>query len=232
MYIVCAQYTPTTFYANGRKIENMANAFCPMRVIVTGETPESGFLPDRNYVQINGKNYPLGHCFTLELPLGSCQLEVHTPPPNTIHRASTVVKENQLYALTLTVDASRNITGASFGVEDITEDPWGLYANDCKRAVENREKIAQWRRSRTPEPAPSPTPTTTRRGGGKAIGWGLVLTLFFGLGIVLCCTGNIELETTVITEGFALSNMAVYIGGAVIGLITLISGLLIRKADS
>lgn len=123
----------------------MAYSFCPMLVVVQGETKDSGFLPGGNYVQINGKKYPVGHCFTLEMPLGSCQVEIHSPPPNTIHRASTVARQGQLYSITLTIDSSRNIIDATFGVEDVTDDPLGLYDIECRHSIEHREEIERWR---------------------------------------------------------------------------------------
>ena len=126
----------------------MAYSFCPMLVVVQGETKDSGFLPAGNYVEINGKKCPIGHCYTLEIPLGSSQVEIHSPPPNTIHRASTVARSGQLYRITLTVDSSRNIIDAAFGVDDGTDDPFGLYDIECKHAIEHREEIERWRNAR------------------------------------------------------------------------------------
>ena len=123
----------------------MAYSFCPMLVVVQGETKDSGFLPGGNYVQINGKKYPVGHCFTLEMPLGSCQVEIHSPPPHAIHRASTVARQGQLYRITLTVGSSRNIIDATFGVDEGTDDPFVLYDIECRHAIEHREEIERWR---------------------------------------------------------------------------------------
>lgn len=203
-----------------------------MRVIVKGETIEDGLLPSRNYLLINNQKYPLGHCFTLLLPLGQCQLEVCTPPSNTNHRASLVVKENYLYVLTLTVDASRDIVGAEVGYESITEDPWGLYANDYKKAFENLDKIKQWRNSLAPKPSAPSAPSTSyeERKGGKFIGWGIALMILFSIGVIGCLTGEIEYDATPITDSFELTNLHVYLGVAVIGLILFIVGLIRRNS--
>lgn len=207
----------------------MENKFSPLIVCVTGETKESGFLPDGNFIKINGMNYPLGHCFTLEMPVGSCQLEVHTPPPNTIHRVSTTIKELALYRMILTVDTKRNIIDAAF---EIDENASWLYENECKHAAEHRAKIAQWRANQRPAAAPAQSPRSTSpkptRKGNKLIGWGLTLLIFFGIGVLGCCTGSIAV-TTFTSDGIAVPNLAVYIGGAAIGLIMFIAGLLRRN---
>lgn len=205
----------------------MANGFCPMLIVVKGETKDSGFLPAGNYVEINGKKCPLGHCFNLEMPVGPCKTEVHSPPPNTIHRASTEVKEGQLYRLNLTVDASRNIIAAEFEVDESGEkdDEGGLYEILCRQSVENREEIAKWRAKQptaAPEQAPGSAPAqpseTSARSGGKLVGWGLGLLLFFLAGVIGCCAGKIE-----------MSNLTIYIVGAVIGLLMFLAGMGRRK---
>lgn len=212
----------------------MAYDFVPMRVIVKGEENKPFvFLPKGNYITINGVDSPLSHCGTLEMPLGYCDVMVHTPPPNTKYHVEATTEMNQLYYLELELDSQRNIVNSSFGVETITEDPFGLYEHDFKQAIEYRSKVAAWRSTHEGDPEPKPESyVVPERKGGKLIGWGLILFLFFGLGVILCCTGNIEMETTTITDGFELSNIAIYIGGAVIGLIMFIAGLIRRNADA
>lgn len=193
----------------------MAREFCPMLVSVAGETPETGFLPTGNYVLINGKKNPLGHCFTLEMPVGPCQVEVHTPPPNTIHRASVEVQEGQLFRVNLTVDGARNITDASFEVDEDgeTADEVGLYEILCRQVAENRDKIVQWQAGQPSEPD-APVYTTGKKKGSKLFGWGIGLMLFFLCGIIGCFSGEIE-----------MSNMTVYIFGILLGLGMFLIGL-------
>lgn len=219
----------------------MSRAFCPLLVVVKGETPEDGFLPYGNYLSINEKFYPLGHCFTLQLPIGDCDIVVYTQPPYEIQHANIEIQDGYSYSLTLTVDGSRNITDAIFGYEEITEDPFELHALNCKKAEENTAKISQWRSTFTQpaihrgvldSPASGSPAVRTKRRGGKLIGWGLAILLFFALGIILTCTGNIELTSSEITDNFSLSNIAVYIGGAVIGLIMFVIGLIRRANDN
>lgn len=215
----------------------MSYGFCPLRIIIKGEeNADCGFLPDGNYITINGTPSPLKHCCTLEMPLGHCEVFVNSPPPNTIHRVETDVEENQLYYITLVLDSRRNIVDASFGCETITEDPFGLYENDFKSVMKNRPRVEAWRESFTPPPAPrtdsTPSSTSSGSGGGsKTIGCGLIMLLFFGLGIILCLVGNMEIETYEITEDFSMTNLGIYIGGAVIGLLAFIGGLLGRNSD-
>ena len=219
----------------------MSRDFCPLLVGVKGETPEDGFLPYGNYLSINGKFYPLGHCFTLQIPIGECEIIVYTQPPYEIQRAGIEIQDGYSYSLTLTVDGSRNICDATFGYEEITEDPFGLHEINCKKAEENVAKVSQWRSTFTQPaihrgvfdtPSSGSPSVRTKRRGGKLIGWGIAILLFFSLGIILTCTGNIEFTSSEITDGFSLSNIAVYIGGAVIGLIMFVIGLIRRAADS
>ena len=211
----------------------MAYDFVPMRVIVKGEENKPFvFLPKGNYITINGVDSPLSHCGTLEMPLGYCDVMVHTPPPNSKYHVEATTEENQLYYLELELDSQRNIVNSSFGVETITEDPFGLYEHDFKQAIEYRSKVMAWRSTHKAEPEPkAESYVAPKRKGGKLIGWGLAISILCILGIVFCYTGKIEMDYETITEGFELSNLAVYYGGAVLGLILFVLGLARRNAD-
>lgn len=197
----------------------MAYDFVPLRVIVKGEEDKRDFLlPDGNYITINGEDSPLSHLGTLKMPLGYCDIMVHTPPPNEKYHVETTAEENQLYYITLELDSSRNIINASFGVETITEDPFGLYENDFKRVETYLPTVKEWRKTIviTPEPVPEPYTAPTRK-GGKLIGWGLAILVFFAIGIYACYKGDIT-----------MGNLTVYYIGAAIGLLMFIGGLIRR----
>ena len=215
----------------------MAHDFVPMRVIVKGKEEKAyAFLPEGNYITINGVDSPLSHCGTLKIPLGYCDVTVHTPPPYTKYHVEATAEENQLYYLELELDSRRNIAHASFAAETITEDPFGLYEHDFKQANEYLPKVEAWRRTHVPasEPKPEPVPDShaaPKRKGGKLIGWGLVIMLFFVAGIIGCHTGGIEMDYITLTNDFQLSNLVIYYGGAILGLLMFIGGLF-RRANS
>ena len=84
------------------------------------------------------------------------------------------------------------------------------------------------------EPKADPVPescTAPKRKGGKLIGWGLVIALLFAAGIIGCHTGGIEIEYIELTNDFQLPNLAIYYGGAVLGLLMFIGGLF-RRSNS
>ena len=211
----------------------MASDFVPMRVIVKGEEDTKDYLlPKGNYITIDDKDYPLSHCGTLAVPLGYFDVMVHTPPPNTKFHVEGTAEENQLYYLTLELDSQRNITDASFGVETITEDPFGLYERDFQRFADYLPTITQWRSTHTPEPeVPKATPTVHVRKGGKLIGWGIAILVLFIFGIVGCYTGEIAMDYETLAENIQISNLDFYYGGAVIGLLMFIGGI-IRRVKS
>lgn len=211
-----------------------------MGLRVDGESIDSGFLPEGNYMMINDEAYPLG-TFPLKVPEGSCQIDIYSPAREALLRLDYVFKDTEMLQLDIKVNRSRNVVEAKFSalaLKDIPPERLGDIADFLKIADDCRPEVDEWKRNNKPTPPQpaskpsSPSTSASRPGGGKAIGWGLVIMLVCILGIVLCYTGEIEIETTAITEDFSLSNLAAYYGGAVIGLITFISGLLIRKADS
>lgn len=211
----------------------MARDFVPMRVIVKGEEDKRDFLlPKGNYITINGVDSPLSHLGTLKMPLGYCDIMVHTPPPNEKYHVNTTAEENQLYYITLELDSARNIINASFGVETITEDPFGLYENDFRRVETYLPVVKEWRNTHVCEPKPGPVSyTAPKRNGGKLIGWGIAILLFFVCGIVGCYTGEIPMDYETLAGNFQISYLDIYYGGAVIGLLMLIGGI-IRRVKS
>lgn len=209
-----------------------------MGLRVEGETINSGFLPAGNYMMINGEAYPLG-TFPLKVQEGPCQIDIYSPAREALLRLDYVFKADEMLQLDIQINRSRNVVEAKFSAlayKDIPPERMDDIKDFLKIADDTKPEIDSWKRSNKPvPPKPAPAPPSSseyKPGGGKAIGWGLVIMLIGILGVVLCYTGEFEIETTAITDEFALSNLAVYYGTAAIGLLTFISGLLIRKADS
>lgn len=209
-----------------------------MAVIVEGENIDSGFLPSENYMTLNGDAYPIG-CYPLKVEEGSCKIDIYSPAFDGVKRLEYIFKDNATLYLVVKVNRSRNVVDAKvteIALKDLTPENLADVMLNLELADREKPKIDAWKRNNKPTPPkPTPTPSSSsesKPGGGKAIGWGLVIMLIGILGVILCYTGEIEIETTAITDEFALSNLAAYYGAAAIGLLTFIAGLLIRKADS
>ena len=214
-------------------------------VMVENGSSSDVLLPEKNYMIINNDAYPLG-CFPIRLPVGPSKIYIYSPALGSIKHLETVLTNDAMLQICLTINNSRNVVDAhisSYKLEDL--DPRILVF--CKeKSAESKALFEKWREAygfmpsttpvspgRSAPSAPSaPSTSYEERKGGKFIGWGIALMILFSIGVIGCLTGEIEYDATPITDSFELTNLHVYIGGAAIGLILFIVGLIRRYKRS
>lgn len=191
------------------------------------------FIPYRNYVTINGSEPIRVQNGAYKVDRGSYHVVVHGAGGTAWECEGSVNSSSACLSIRLAQDQEGNITNISYAVFDLNSKQELVYGSTAQKLkleykassvdvsdssadglLEKSERIETSGRASS-ESGSTPNNTSKPKfRDGKLIGWGLGLTVLFGAGILACFGGMIEMQ-----------NMFVYIGGAAIGLIVLIKGL-------